>query len=111
MKKMFLACAMIGALALAGCNTTAQDVASKITSTSQTATAKAKEVQDYAVQLCGYLPYASAVISIFNSGYSQNVATVGNAICSAVTNLPLADGPGKREPRVNGVLVQGKWVR
>ena len=51
------------------------------------------------------------VIAIFNSGFSSSVATVGNANCDAVTSVPLADGPGDHKPRVNGVIVKGKFIR
>ena len=110
MKKYTIILVACGALALAGCQTAGQ-VADQITSTTQTVTAKAKEVQSYAKSVCGYLPAISSVIAIFNSGYSASVQVVGDAVCGAVTNLPLADGPGKREPRVNGILIKGKFVR
>jgi|SRR5690606_37196957 len=107
MKKILI----IGALlALAGCQT-ATDVATTITTATQTTKEKVKSVQGYAVSLCGYLPAASSVIGIFNSNYSNSVAVVGGAICDAVTNITLADGPGDRKPRVNGVVVTGKFVK
>ncbi len=99
----------IGALALGGCQT-AQDLATTITTSTQTATQKVKSVQGYAVAACGYLPLATTVASIFTK-YSTDVATVGGAICDAVTTLPLADGPGDGKPRVAGVVVQGKFVK
>lgn len=96
-------------LALAGCQT-AQDVATTITTSTQTVKEKVKSVQGYTVSVCGYLPAAASVIGIFNSNYSNAVAAIGNAICNAVTNIPLADGPGDRRPRVNGVVIKGKFV-
>lgn len=100
----------IACLALAGCQT-AQDVATAITTATQTATEKVKSVQGYTVQVCGYLPAAASVIGIFNSGYSNAVAAVGSAICNAVTSIPLADGPGDHKPRVNGVIIKGSFVK
>ena len=108
MKKFILIGAL--ALALAGCQT-AQDVATSITTATQTTKEKIKSVQGYAVALCGYLPIASTVVNIFSSGYGSDVSAVGSAICNAVTSIPLADGPGDRKPRVNGVLVQGKFIK
>jgi len=108
MKKFLI----IGALTLtlAGCQT-AQEIATTITTATQTTTEKVKSVQGYAVQVCGYLPAAASVIGIFNSNFSSSVAVVGNAICNAVTSIPLADGPGDRKPRVNGIVIKGGFVR
>lgn len=100
----------IACLALTGCQT-AQDIATTITTATQTTKEKVKSVQGYTVSVCGYLPAAASVIGIFNSNYSNAVATVGGAICDAVTSIPLADGPGDHKPRVNGVVVQGEFVR
>lgn len=100
----------IACLALAGCQT-AQDLATDITTVTQTTKEKVKSVQGYATQICGYLPAAASVIGIFNSGYGTGVAAVSNAICNAVTSIPLADGPGDRKPRVNGVVIRGTFVK
>jgi hypothetical protein len=97
-------------LALAGCQT-AQDVATTITTATQTTKEKVKSVQGYAVSVCGYLPAAASVVGIFNSGFGNSVAAVGSAICNAVTSIPLADGPGDRLPRVNGVIIKGSFVK
>lgn len=101
----------VACLVLTGCNQTAQEIATTITTATQTTTEKVKSVQGYAVQLCGYLPVASSVIGIFNSGFSTGVAAVGGAICDAVTSIPLADGPGDHKPRVNGVVIKGTFVK
>lgn len=108
MKKIFLISAL--ALSLVGC-TTAQDVATSITTATQTTKEKVKSVQGYATQICSYVPLASTVVNIFSSGYSADVSTVANAICNAVTSIPLADGPGDHKPRVNGVIVKGNFIR
>ena len=109
MMKKILIVAVLG-LALVGCQT-ATDIATTITTATQTVTQKVKSVQGYAVSLCGYLPAAASVIGIFNSNYSNSVAVVGTAVCDAVTNITLADGPGDRKPRVNGVVIKGQFVK
>lgn len=100
----------IACLALAGCQT-AQDVATSITTATQTIQQRARSVQGYATQICSYAPTISTIISIFNSGYGTDVSSVANAICGAVTSIPLADGPGDRKPRVNGVVIKGQFIR
>jgi hypothetical protein len=99
MKKLLL----IGALAfsLAGCVTAGQ------------VTATVKQVQDAAAGICSFVPTATTVANIFASGNStvQSVSSVASAICNAVTTRPLADGPGDRKPRVNGVVVRGRFIR
>lgn len=111
MKKLLIAGSLLlTPLALAGCQT-ATELATNITTATQTTKEKVKSVQGYAVALCGFLPTTAAIIGIFNSNFSNSVATVGNAICNAVTSIPLADGPGDRKPRVNGVIVTGKFVK
>lgn len=107
--KKFLILGMLG-FALAGC-TTAKEIATTITTSTQTTIEKAKEAQGYAVTVCGFLPALASVVAIFNSGFSSSVATVGNAVCDAVTSIPLADGPGDHKPRVNGIVIKGKFVR
>ncbi len=104
MKKALLAVGLC--VALAGCQTAAE-TAQQIDAASQ----KVKEVQAYAARVCAYVPTAATVVSIFNSGFGEGVAAIGGAICNAVTTRPLADGPGDRTPRVNGVVIRGRWVK
>ena len=116
MKHLRIALVAMACLAIAGCNltapgTTAQSIANKITDATATVKEKAAAAQGYATQICAYLPTITSVVAIFNSGFASDARTVGNAVCNAVTTLPLADGPGDRKPRVNGVLVKGKFVR
>ena len=109
-------------LALAGCSTTSSPVAQKIaanidnavTSVKDNATtiqAKAKVAQSYAAQICSYVPTIASVVAIINSGFSADVGVVANAICNAVTSIPLADGPGDHKPRVNGIVIKGAFVK
>lgn len=115
MRKAFLILALTAMATLGACNTlpspAASDAASKITTTTKTLRDKAAAAQGYATQLCGYLPTLTSVISIFNSGFGTDAQVVGDAICNAVTSVPLADGPGDHRPRVNGVVVTGKFIR
>ena len=99
MKKVLLA--SVFAFILASCATapTPQDVDAKVA-----------QVQSYATQICRFVPTATTIIKIFSSGL-DGVADAANAICNAVTNRPLADGPGDRTPRVRGIVVKGKFVR
>lgn len=95
MKKLLL----VGLLALGACTTTQID-------------AQVKQVQDTAVAICRYLPTAAAVASILsNAPIISTTASVAGDICNAVTNLPLAEGPGKRQAVVYGVLVRGRFVK
>lgn len=73
--------------------------------------AKIKQVQDQALFYCRFLPTVSTVAAILSKSPIVNTASsIGSQICDAVTTLPLADGPGDRLPRVNGVVVRGKFV-
>lgn len=108
MKKILIVSAL--ALSLAGCQT-AQSIATSITTATNTVQEKAHAVQGYATTLCSFVPTIASIIAVFNSGYSSDVAVVANAICSAVTTVPLADGPGDHRPRINGVLIKGQFVK
>lgn len=83
----------------------------KVVDTAATVKAKAQVAQTYAQKICGFVPTIASVIGIINSGFSADVEIVANAVCNAVTSVPLADGPGDHLPRVNGVVVRGKFVK
>lgn len=74
------------------------------------------KVQGATVSACSYLPTAKTVASVAKVLYSPFIpvldfgATVADAICRAVTNVPLADGPGDHLPRVKGVVIEGRRV-
>ncbi len=78
--------------------------------TSQDVDTKVAQVQSIATQVCRFVPTVSTIIKIFSTGL-DGVTDAANAICNAVTNRPLADGPGDRTPRVRGIVVKGKFVR
>lgn len=74
-------------------------------------------VQQAVLNGCKYVPTATTVAQIIAAvagGGGAIINTVGGiaqAVCDAVTNNPLADGPGDRLPVVAGVKVRGKFVR
>lgn len=69
-------------------------------------------VQGATVQACKFLPTAATVASLLSSSSSiSTAASIASAICNAVTSIPLADGPGDRKPRVNGIVIKGQFVK
>jgi hypothetical protein len=100
MKKLLLICLL--PLALAACNTP--------TVTTPTPAA----VQSLAVGFCAYEPTIATVAKIISSSpYLDTADTIAKAICNAVTINPLADGPGPKNyrPQINGVIIQGHFVK
>lgn len=71
------------------------------------------KVQSEAVKYCGFLPYAKTIRDIFASGKLTSTFEVAEAVCSAVENNPMAEGPGKRAKfgRVGKVPVKGRFVK
>jgi len=73
---------------------------------------QAKEVQAQTVAACKFLPTIETISAIFTqSAYLTTGSAIASQICNAVTNLPLADGPGGRVPRVGNVVVVGRFVK
>ncbi len=70
---------------------------------------KAKQVQAYAVTACQFEPQLASVISLVNTAAGIGVGAIGNALCNAVTSIPLADG-GTRRIVVNGVVIKGRRI-
>lgn len=71
-----------------------------------------KQVQNYTKMICAYVPTGETVAKILAAGtIVDTISGVADAICSAVTTAPLADGPGDHLPRVNGVVIKGRFVR
>lgn len=72
-----------------------------------------KKVQAAAVSACRFLPAAKFVADLLLSGnvLVSTAESVAGEICNAVTNRPLADGPGDRRPRVRGMVVRGQFVK
>lgn len=102
MNKFFvIGFASIAALALAACDPVAET----------------KKVQGATVATCSYLPTAETIAAIAKTLYAPSIpfidvgSAVATSICNAVTNIPLADGPGDHLPRVNGIIVRGKFVK
>lgn len=98
MRNVFMS--LVFALALAGCASTQE--------TNDTI----KQVRDYTVIACGYLPTAATIAKIItNSTIVDTAQGIAAQICAAVTTLPLAEGPGKRQAVVKGIVVKGRFVR
>ncbi len=94
------------ALGLAGCATTPGNIGSST---------GIKDIQNAAVAICKFLPAATFVSDLLLSGnvIASSATSIAAQICQAVTTNPLADGPGAKNyrPHVNGVRVQGRFVR
>ncbi len=102
MKKL----AFVLALGLAGCATSPGNIGTA---------SGIKDIQAAAIQICKFLPAATFISDLLLSGnmIASSATAVAARICDAVTVNPLADGPGAKNyvPHVNGVRVQGKFVR
>lgn len=98
MKKLFT---IAFALALSGC-VTAEQVEGKI-----------DQVRSYTKIGCAFVPTVATVAKILAAGNPliDTAKGVADAICTSVTTAPLADGPGDRIPRVNGIVVKGQFVK
>lgn len=72
---------------------------------------RAKEIQTYTRTICKFVPTLESVAKIISGGTLGSVTSIASDICLAVTTAPLADGPGDKRPYVNGVLVEGRFVR
>jgi hypothetical protein len=78
--------------------------------------AKIKDVQGYTKTACSFVPSVATVAKILAVGLGgssvvNTAADIADAVCTAVTTAPLADGPGDRIPRVNGVEIKGYRVK
>lgn len=113
MKKIIIAMALASGLALAGCATPGPGPAPAPVVTDSQITA----IQQYAVQVCGYLPAVQTVAEIvatFTGGGALVglVGNVANAICNAVKpKLGVFARKRAAVPSVNGVVVHGYFVR
>lgn len=74
-----------------------------------------KQIQNAAVVACRFLPTAKFIADLLLSRSGNSILstaeTIAGEICNAVTNRPLADGPGDRVPRVRGLRVRGSFVK
>ena len=96
---------LVFALALGACSTTGEQIDAQI-----------KQVQDQTRVICAYVPTVATVAKIIATlvggvGTVDLIGTAANGICSAVTNQPLAEGPGKRQAVYNGVVIHGTFVK
>lgn len=75
-----------------------------------------QQVQDIAVQACGYLPAAETVanlIAAFGGPAVPGIASqIASEICAAVTQpRRAAKGARSSTPTVHGVVIRGQFVR
>lgn len=104
---IMVAMATISALSLAGCNGGSSTVdPSKVAD----AAAKIASVQKVAMQLCGFLPYATYVAKVFASNVSglDTAEAFGKAICDAMTATKTSKSATM--PKVGGEPVDGEFV-
>lgn len=102
MRKLLCVSALV--FALNGCASTG-------TGTGPTPADVIAEARNIAVAACGFLPAVSTVAGILAAGNPAltTASAVASAICAAVT-APAA-ARGTRIPTVNGVPVQGSFVK
>lgn len=113
MKNVAIIVALSAGLVLAGCakNTAGNATVGGTPAGTQPAPNPSK-VRQIVTATCGFLPTLTSVASVISaSPFVPAAGAVADAICDAVTTLPLADGPGDRKPRVNGVVIEGRFVR
>lgn len=108
MRKSSIIIAGIAALTLAGC---AGSVGTTPTLPGTPAPQPSK-VKTAILQGCGYVATIESIAAIISaSPFVPAAGAVADAVCNAVTTLPLADGPGDRKARVNGVVVDGYFAK
>lgn len=90
----------LAGIALAGC-VTASEVSNTV-----------REIQNHTRTICNYVPYAETITKVLaRSTVIDTAFGLATEFCAAVTTVPLAEGPGKRQPMVRGVAVRGKFVK
>lgn len=111
-RKLSLAMGLMGSLALAGCATPGGG--STTISIPSIDPAVIQQVQQTAVQVCGFLPAVETVAGIITSFTGGGIAVgaitaAANGICNAVTAKGVRRGGPA--PRYRGVRIQGRFVR
>lgn len=74
-------------------------------------TEQIRQVQDYTSTFCKFVPTVSVITALFNKDAGATVSGLGGAICNAISTQPLADGPGAKTPRLNGVALKGTYLK
>lgn len=112
-RSSLLMLAALGALALAGCASLPGQTSVGTTPTLPgTPAPEPSKVKRLVMQGCGFVPTIETIASIVTaSPFVPAAGAVAESICQAVTNIPFADGPGDHKPRVNGVVVQGYFLK
>ncbi len=111
-RSTLIAAALLAGLALGGCDSIPKPSPTGGTATTSPAITTAQEIKAKALGLCGWeTTVASALQILSTASWIDTADDIAKWVCTAVTTIPLADGPGDRKPRVNGVVVQGRFRR
>ena len=99
-RNLIFAAPLVAALALSGCQTTG-------------ANSVVAQVQAIAQAACAFVPTAATIIAIVAKGNPAlaTAAEMATAICAAVAPKPAARLLGALAPSVDGVIVEGHFVR
>jgi len=99
-RKIIFAAPLAAALALAGCQTTGTN-------------SIVVQVQAAATLACSFVPTAATIIAIVAKGNPAlaTAAEMAAAICAAVVPKPAARLRGAVAPSVDGVIVEGHFVK
>ena len=101
MRKFLMSSAV--ALALTGCATT------------PTSSINIPQVQSLATSICGFLPLATTVLGLFGTNPLASALDVATLICNAVVPTKsaarLRASPARGPIVVNGIVIQGQFVR
>jgi hypothetical protein len=70
------------------------------------------KVQAETVRACGFLPAVTTVSAIIATGNPQiaSALSIAGAICAAV-NSPALSLYGSQKPTVDGVPIEGEWIK
>lgn len=109
--RFLAALALTASLALGGCASTGATGTG--TAPNPTVTATITQVQNATVNLCAFVPTAATIAGIFASGNSlvSSITQAAQLICNAVASHPAAARRGAFIPVVNGVRIQGHFVK
>lgn len=93
---------ILAALSTVGCTTT-----------SGTGGSATSAVVDATKSICRFVPTVATVSALLGQGgTTQTYTDIAKAICAAVQNNPMTEGPGggRTVPKVRGVPIRGQFV-
>lgn len=69
-------------------------------------------VRDGVIKACSFQAYVASIEALIRKKDTGLYSTSDyvNAICTAATTMPLAEGPGKRQVVVKGVVIRGQRI-